>query len=110
MKGNIFQRLLDQNPLALGLVALALGALIGALIPETRRENELLGPQRDQLAHKAQDTVSDLAQRAGTIAATAQTAAQDALNKTQEAGKEALAEALDAVKEEAKSQGVPIEG
>lgn len=108
MEKNIFQRLLDQNPLALGLAAIALGALIGALIPESRRERELLGPARDQLTGKAHDAVSDLAHKAGVVAATAQTAAHDAIDKTQDAAKDALSQALDAVKEEAKSQGLPV--
>jgi uncharacterized membrane protein YcjF (UPF0283 family) len=109
MKQNPFARLLEQNPLALGLIALVIGAFVGALIPESRREQRLLGPARDQLAQKAQDVVTDLTHKAGAVAATAQSAAQDALDKTQVAAKEALHEALDSVKEEAKSQGLPVE-
>jgi hypothetical protein len=109
MKQNPFARLLDQNPLALGLIALVIGALIGALIPETRKEHELMGSTRDQLAQKAQDTVSELTHKAGVVAATAQSAAHDALDKAQDAAKDALHEALDTVKEEAKNQGLPIE-
>ncbi len=108
MKDNLFARLLDQNPLALGLIAIVIGALIGALIPETRKEHELMGPTRDQLAEKAQATVSDIAHKAGAVAATAQTAAHDAFDKAGDAAKEALHEALDSVKEEAKNQGLPI--
>lgn len=44
----------DQNPLAAGAIALGLGALIGALLPATRREDELLGAHRDALAAKAE--------------------------------------------------------
>ncbi|MFC3713629.1 DUF3618 domain-containing protein [Sphingoaurantiacus capsulatus] len=38
-----------ENPLAVALVGVAAGALIGALLPRTRREDELLGEQRDRL-------------------------------------------------------------
>lgn len=95
-------RVLDQNPLALGLVALVIGALIGALIPELRKEHELMGPTRDQLADKAQATLEDLSHKAGVVAGVAQTAAQEALDKAQDAAKAAMSEALDSVKEEAK--------
>ncbi|UWQ32449.1 hypothetical protein K3555_18255 [Leisingera sp. M527] len=44
----------DQNPLAAGAIALGLGALIGALLPSTRQEDELLGARRDALAAKAE--------------------------------------------------------
>ncbi|WP_264210617.1 hypothetical protein [Leisingera thetidis] len=44
----------DQNPLAAGAIALGLGALIGALLPSTRQEDELLGAHRDALAAKAE--------------------------------------------------------
>ncbi|MDC0737850.1 hypothetical protein N6L24_06145 [Cognatishimia sp. SS12] len=44
----------NQNPLSAGAIALGLGALIGAMIPSTRREDELLGTHRDALAAKAE--------------------------------------------------------
>ncbi|RYE90700.1 MAG: hypothetical protein EOO75_09800 [Myxococcales bacterium] len=49
-----FQRTLTTNPLALGAVALAVGAVVGLSLPSTRREDELLGETRDQLLHRAQ--------------------------------------------------------
>lgn len=44
----------ESNPLAMGAVALAVGAAIGAALPHTRREDELLGKVRDQLVDRAQ--------------------------------------------------------
>lgn len=44
----------NRNPLAAGAIALGLGALIGALLPSTRHEDELLGSHRDALAAKAE--------------------------------------------------------
>ena len=81
--------LLQDNPLALGLLALALGALVGLLLPETPQENVLLGPKRDQLALQAHDTVKDVAQKVTVVAQTAQDAAQDALGKATDAAKDA---------------------
>jgi hypothetical protein len=103
-----FSRILDQNPLALGLIALVIGALIGALIPESRKEHELMGPTRDHLADKAQAGLEDLSHKAGVVAGVAQTVAQDALDKAQDAAKDALSEALESVKEEVKNQGLPV--
>jgi hypothetical protein len=40
---------LTENPLVGGLVALTVGAVIGAMIPATRREGELLGEARDRM-------------------------------------------------------------
>jgi hypothetical protein len=105
---GVFSRVLDQNPLALGLIAMVIGALIGALIPESRKEHELMGPTRDQLADKAQATLEDLSHKAGVVAGVAQTAAQGALDKAQDAAKDALSEALESVKDEAKNQGLPV--
>jgi ElaB/YqjD/DUF883 family membrane-anchored ribosome-binding protein len=51
---------LEENPLAVGAVALALGAVVGFAIPETHYEEELLGPARQDLLEKAQNTASDL--------------------------------------------------
>lgn len=51
--GEGFDYLLREQPLALGAVGIAIGALVGALLPPTRREDQLLGSQRDQIASQA---------------------------------------------------------
>lgn len=46
------QTFLHDQPLAVGALALGMGALIGALLPSTRREDDLLGEHRDAaMAH-----------------------------------------------------------
>lgn len=47
-----------QQPLAVGALALGMGALIGALLPSSRREDELLGQQRDALMARAQEALN----------------------------------------------------
>jgi ElaB/YqjD/DUF883 family membrane-anchored ribosome-binding protein len=42
-----FQHYAAENPMVIGLVGFAAGLLIGALLPRTRRENELLGGWSD---------------------------------------------------------------
>jgi hypothetical protein len=58
---NRFQHLLQRNPLMVGAAALAVGAAVGLLIPETERENEWLGEASDNLVDRAQDAVRSAA-------------------------------------------------
>src|SRR5690606_25868749 len=44
-----FTHMLEQQPLALGALGIALGALIGGALPPTRQEDKLLGKTRDHL-------------------------------------------------------------
>ena len=78
-----FQRLLQEHPLAVGAMALTLGAAAGLAVPETRPEQHLMGGARDRLADKVQHTVQEVGLKAQIVAE----------------------EALGAVKEEAKNQG-----
>jgi ElaB/YqjD/DUF883 family membrane-anchored ribosome-binding protein len=57
--GNEF----EENPLALGGVALALGMAVGMSVPRTRREVEMLGDKRDQLMEKAREQVASTTQK-----------------------------------------------
>lgn len=52
-----------EQPLAVGLISLAVGAALGAALPETEVENRTLGSQRDLLAKKAQDMAEDQIQQ-----------------------------------------------
>jgi ElaB/YqjD/DUF883 family membrane-anchored ribosome-binding protein len=49
-----------ENPLAVGLLALAAGIGMGLLLPSTRKENRLMGETRDRLARDARRTASEL--------------------------------------------------
>ncbi|GAB2623639.1 DUF3618 domain-containing protein [Novilysobacter erysipheiresistens] len=48
-----FEHMLDDNPMAIGAMAIAAGALLGAMLPPTRKEDELIGPMRDRFADDA---------------------------------------------------------
>jgi len=52
-----FNQLLNDNPLALGAVGVALGAILAAALPITEQENQLLGKASDQVTDKARDAV-----------------------------------------------------
>jgi len=47
----------QENPLAVGAVAVAAGIGVGLLLPATRRENELMGPTRSRLVDDARGYV-----------------------------------------------------
>ncbi|GAA4454200.1 DUF3618 domain-containing protein [Novipirellula rosea] len=72
----------DESPLALGLGVLALGALAGALIPRTRREDELMGEASDELVEQA----------------------KQASQEVYEEGREAVQRTVDTAKQSAQSQ------
>lgn len=47
--------LVQQQPIALGALALAAGALLGAALPITQYENRMVGPTRDRTLAKAKE-------------------------------------------------------
>jgi hypothetical protein len=69
---NELDRMLHENPLAVGALAMGLGAVAALAIPETQKERELMGEQRDRLL-----------QQAGTVA---EQALDQAEQKAQEVG------------------------
>lgn len=82
-----FRRTLDEKPLAVGLVATALGSAAALVVPVTQRENQMLGGARDKVMDRAQ------------------TGAQDVLQKVQRVAEEAG----EAAEKEAKYQGISPE-
>jgi gas vesicle protein len=62
------ERLVEENPLAVAAGVAVLGLACGLLVPESEREQRLMGPTRDDLVNRAQDTarrVKDAAVEAG---------------------------------------------
>lgn len=57
-------QMIDEQPLVLGALGIAVGAALGAALPVTQRENALMGGMRDDLMAKARDTARDYADRA----------------------------------------------
>jgi ElaB/YqjD/DUF883 family membrane-anchored ribosome-binding protein len=90
-------RQIHANPLAIGTVALAAGALVGLSIPETEAENRAMGEQADAAKEKAlhaakdkadaaQEAVEDLGEEAGAKAErVAETAGEKARKISDEA-------------------------
>ncbi len=66
-RGGI-ERMVEENPLAVAAGVTVLGLACGLLVPESEREQRLMGPARDDLVNRAQETarrVKDAAVEAG---------------------------------------------
>ena len=63
-----YEHYMDENPLAVGAIALAVGAAIGLAIPSTRYENEMMGETRDRLMEQAQSTANEYIDKAKNVA------------------------------------------
>jgi ElaB/YqjD/DUF883 family membrane-anchored ribosome-binding protein len=70
------QRVLNDSPLAVGAVALGLGAAVGLAVPRTRQESQLMGEARDRLVDTAQTVVQETQQKVQHVAEEAQSAAK----------------------------------
>ncbi len=68
---------LQEEPLIVGAVALAIGAAVGAALPSTRREDELFGQTRDRLRDGALDYGRDALDKAEHVAGEAYRAASE---------------------------------
>lgn len=89
---------IEENPIAVGAVALAVGAAVGLAIPATRYENELMGEYSKQLLDKAQTAAGDLVERVKEVASETQKTIGDEV-------KSAVSETKKTITDEAKNQG-----
>lgn len=65
---NGFNRVLRENPLALGAAATIVGAAIAMTLPETDVENEWMGDARDTVVERAKEVAGNAAERVGSAA------------------------------------------
>lgn len=79
-KGAFMQQL-NENPMVLAGIGIALGAAMGGAIPNTRKEDELLGDEADKLREKAKQAampfVEGAQERAHAVLDRAESAKQD---------------------------------
>jgi hypothetical protein len=78
---SYFQRAWRANPLLVGAAAAAIGAIVGLGVPETERENELMGEARDSVVSGISETVRSKVDQV-------QHAATDAVSTVQNAAKQ----------------------
>jgi hypothetical protein len=60
--------MMHDNPMALGIAALAAGAIVGASLPRTEMENEYMGETRDNLMESARSMAHDSVDSAKSMA------------------------------------------
>jgi ElaB/YqjD/DUF883 family membrane-anchored ribosome-binding protein len=75
----------QENPLGLAVAGVAVGFLIGTLIPSTPVEDEKLGPLADDVKEQAKQTGQEALERGKDVA---QSAAQSAVETAKDQGQE----------------------
>ncbi len=96
---NSLEQLMDENPMALGAIALGLGAAIGMMLPSTQLENEWMGEKREQVVDAAREKAEDAFHKAESVAERAAGAVKEELKETGE-------RIASTVKEEASKEGL----
>lgn len=72
-----YQQKMQESPLMMGVVAMGLGLAVGMLLPETQKENQVLGEKRDELMDQAQEKAGQAVERVQEVAQEAAHAAQE---------------------------------
>lgn len=76
-----YARTLEENPLAIGAIALAVGAVVGLSIPSTEYENQWMGETKENLVQSvgevARDTISKAQDVAGEVTKTVREQVKD---------------------------------
>jgi ElaB/YqjD/DUF883 family membrane-anchored ribosome-binding protein len=62
------ERMFEENPLAVGAAAIAVGAMVGLALPRTEREDELMGSARDRLVQQAEELATNAVDKASDVA------------------------------------------
>lgn len=70
MRGG-YDSIVREQPLVLGAIGLAVGALLGAGLPRTRQEDELMGEASDRLTEKAKEAGREQIEKAKEVASAA---------------------------------------
>ncbi len=101
-----YEYYIEENPLAVGAVALALGAAVGMSIPSTRFEGELMGETRDNLMQKAQETARGTIDKVKSVAGEVTEKVKDVAADVAQTVKDNAGDVIQPVKDEAKKQGL----
>ena len=84
----------ESNPLGLALGGLAVGFVVGTLLPQTKVENERMGEMSDRLIDAAKDTASEAVDRGKQVAQEAVGSAVDTAKESSGEQAEELASTL----------------
>lgn len=70
-------RFVEENPLVVGALALAAGAVLGALVPTSRREEEIMGSESRRVRDAAKEQAEEMTAAAKTVADKARSTGAD---------------------------------
>ena len=74
-------RMLDENPIPMGFLALGLGLAVGMMIPETEKENQVFGEARETVMDRAQTAAQEVVEKVqnvvGDVTETVQQSSQE---------------------------------
>jgi ElaB/YqjD/DUF883 family membrane-anchored ribosome-binding protein len=108
---------MEDNPLMVTAATFAVGALVGLIVPETRRESKLMGEMRDELLERAEETGRETLQKVQRVAEEAQRAAKEEAGKQNLTGQDirekaerVAEEATTAAKQESERQNLTGQG
>jgi hypothetical protein len=91
-----------ENPLGLAAVGIAIGFVVGTLLPKTQAENRTLGPISDEVTDKAKEAAQESIERGKAVA---QDAIDAAAQTVKERGEEEAQELSSSLKEKAQEVG-----
>ena len=98
----------EENPLSIAIGATILGMAIGLLLPETERENELMGSARDQLVDRAGRTAERVKDSAIEAGREVKDAVQTEISERKDDVKQVVQEAGMMVKEQVKESAKKV--
>ena len=79
-----------ENPLIAGLITAGIGAMVGAALPSTRKENELMGHTRDEVVDRTRDLARE---KGGQVKEAVRRVGEEARHHAEELGETAKEEA-----------------
>jgi uncharacterized protein YjbJ (UPF0337 family)/ElaB/YqjD/DUF883 family membrane-anchored ribosome-binding protein len=101
-RGRQMMRNLEDNPLTYGALALAAGAALAILLPQTRTENRVFGEVRDEIMERGEEVFETAKNRAQQVATEMrpelEQTARKLVDDVKEAGKEVAQQAKEDLK------------
>jgi hypothetical protein len=83
-----------QNPLGLGIAAVAVGFVVGTLLPSTNAEDERLGEMSDEVGRKAREAGQEALERGKNVARDAVDSAKETVDERRGSEADAMASSL----------------